>query len=171
MGEDKGFLDLNGKPMIQHVIDAVKKISDEIVISTSNPDYQRFKYPLVKDFKHDAGPLSGIYSGMKQLDSKRFLILTCDAPFVKTELLSKLLEYIPEYQICYPSSPAQNQTYPLTAAYDGAVAPLIKAYLEKENYRVKTFIQQLKTKAIELKGIQTHQLKNINTRDEYESSI
>ena len=36
MGVDKGLMLLNEKPMVQHVIDAVKLIADELIIVANN---------------------------------------------------------------------------------------------------------------------------------------
>ena len=43
MGEDKGFLHLNGKTFMSHIIEALKPIVDDIIIVSNNADYDIFK--------------------------------------------------------------------------------------------------------------------------------
>lgn len=60
MGVDKGLMLLNEKPMVQHVIDAVKLVADEIIIVANNKEYKQFGYTVISDEIENAGPLAGI---------------------------------------------------------------------------------------------------------------
>ena len=49
MGSDKGFVIYNDKPFIQHIIDTLQPLVDEIIIVSNNPDYDVFKLKRVND--------------------------------------------------------------------------------------------------------------------------
>ena len=70
MGTDKGLMRLNGKPMIQHILDPMAKICQRILIITGNPMYGMFGFELVNDEAPDYGPVMGILSGLKQSQNR-----------------------------------------------------------------------------------------------------
>ena len=49
MGEDKGLVLLNGKPMIQYVVEALKEVVSDISIISNNASYNKFGIPVYSD--------------------------------------------------------------------------------------------------------------------------
>ena len=41
-GEDKGLLSLDNKPLLKHVVDAVKGIAEEVIIVTTSEETRKF---------------------------------------------------------------------------------------------------------------------------------
>ncbi len=64
MGEDKGLVLLNGKPMIQYVIEALKGVVSDIIIISNNASYNKFGIPVYPDIIKDKGPVGGIFTGL-----------------------------------------------------------------------------------------------------------
>ena len=64
MGTDKGFVMYKNKAFIQHIIEAIHPLVDEIIIVSNNPDYDVFKLKRVNDIIENAGPLAGVYTGL-----------------------------------------------------------------------------------------------------------
>ena len=62
MGFDKGLAILNGKPMIQYVIDVFEKLGLDIIIISNSPGYETFGYPIYNDLIPEKGPVGGIYT-------------------------------------------------------------------------------------------------------------
>jgi molybdopterin-guanine dinucleotide biosynthesis protein A len=62
MGQDKGLMEINGKPMIQYVIDNITPVCSQIIISANQDTYKKFGYPVIKDDIADTGPAGGIVS-------------------------------------------------------------------------------------------------------------
>ena len=56
MKEDKGLVSFNGKMLVEHVIESIKKITGKIIIITANPAYKQFGYPCLEDEMKDKGP-------------------------------------------------------------------------------------------------------------------
>ena len=59
MGQDKALLPLAGKPLVEHMVAKLRRISDEVSILSNNPELARFA-PLVPDLRESCGPLGGI---------------------------------------------------------------------------------------------------------------
>ena len=78
MGSDKGLLTINGKMFIEHVVDAMKPLVDNIIIVSNNKMYDQFGYERIEDEIINSGPMAGLYSGLKHSESEYNLVLSCD---------------------------------------------------------------------------------------------
>ena len=64
MGQDKGLMEIKGKPMIQYVIDNITPVCSQIIISANQDEYKKFGYPVINDNIMDTGPAGGIGSSL-----------------------------------------------------------------------------------------------------------
>jgi molybdopterin-guanine dinucleotide biosynthesis protein A len=133
-GQDKGLLNLAGKPLVERVLNAVDGIVDEkLVIVSSKVQEDKYSKTLngkaktLVDFTRVHGPLVGALTGFREANGKYSLVLPCDLPFVSKEILSLLLEIcvnrnaaIPRWPNCYtePLQAVYNTTSALKAAQE-----------------------------------------------------
>lgn len=92
-GVDKGLLPLDGKPLVQYVIDAIAPQVAGIIISANrNLDaYRRFGYPVIEDrLPGNPGPLAGIAQGLLTAETRFLLTIPCDAPWVAPDLAVRM---------------------------------------------------------------------------------
>ncbi len=92
-GEDKGLIQLNGKPLIEHVIDIIAPQVESLVISANRniKQYESFSYPVISDRKEGFfGPLAGIDAAFFATDKPYLLCVPCDTPLLPADLLSSL---------------------------------------------------------------------------------
>ncbi len=122
-GEDKGLLQLAGKPLILHVLERIRCAIDERIVVLSPKSqlesYTRIVGPrakIVLDNGDVEGPISGLLAGIEHTEAKYSILLPCDTPFVSHDILTLLLELcinrsatIPRWPNCYIE--------PLQAAY------------------------------------------------------
>ena len=98
----KALLDLDGRPLLTHVIDRLQAHLAPLMLSceTADSEFDRFGLPVVADLlPRFRGPLSGLYSALQHLAEKGFnhglVLCPCDAPFIPAELVQKLLDAEP----------------------------------------------------------------------------
>ena len=122
-GQDKGVLELNNKPLIKHVVDAVSAVVDEIIVVTNSQDraakYAKIVGPHVKfaiDIDEAKGPLVGALTGFEFASQKYSLLLPSDTPFVSREVVELLFELCYKRSAVIPRWPNQ-QIEPLHAVY------------------------------------------------------
>lgn len=92
-GIDKGLIDLNGKPLVQHLIDRIAPQVDEVLISANRhaAEYQQLGYPVLGDEQQDfLGPLAGIASAMEVCQHPLLLVVPCDTPFLPDNLVQTM---------------------------------------------------------------------------------
>lgn len=122
-GQDKSILELNGKPLIKHVIDAVKKIVNEIIVVT-NDQNRADKYgsligskvKIVLDIEQAKGPLIGALTGLEQTKESYALIIPSDMPFISPEVVDLLFDLCIGKSAVIPRWP-NAEIEPLHAVY------------------------------------------------------
>lgn len=94
-GLDKGLVELNGRPLIEHVISAIAGQVGALVINANRnlERYQAFGYPVITDSMLDyQGPLAGFLAAMAAVDSDDIVSLPCDAPLLCDDYVARLLQ-------------------------------------------------------------------------------
>jgi molybdenum cofactor guanylyltransferase len=94
-GVDKGLLLVDDKPLIQHSIDALVPLIHQVIINANRhlEKYRRFGHPVVEDIFPDfAGPLAGIASSMRHVETGYMLVVPCDTPGINNTLVERLVE-------------------------------------------------------------------------------
>ncbi len=122
-GDDKGVVILAGKPLIGHVVDAVRSIADETIVVTSSAEraakYKQLVPKCVKfivDIRESKGPLIGALTGFTVASGKYALVVPFDTPFVSREIVSLLFELCIGRSAVIPRWP-NGQIEPLHAVY------------------------------------------------------
>lgn len=162
IGSDKGFVLLKNKPFIQHIIEAVQPLVDEIIIVSNNPDYDIFMLKRVNDLMEDSGPLAGLYTGLHYSNTKNNLVLSCDVPFINTETLRKLTEQKEENADIIQLE-SKGKTMPLIAMYKKRSESKFFELLQQGERRLRFAVNQCKVKTIVLSAALEKFTTNINT--------
>jgi molybdopterin-guanine dinucleotide biosynthesis protein A len=86
MGHDKALLELAGKPLVQHAVIKLRRLTGEVYILGSRAELSAFA-PLVPDLRESCGPLGGIEAALAHTQRDWIMVLPVDMPFVPTVLL------------------------------------------------------------------------------------
>jgi len=171
MGQEKGLIELNGKPMIQHVIDHIHPICDQILISANDRRYEDFGYPVYKDVISDIGPAGGIISCLNHSTNKKNIIISCDLPFASTKFIRKLLDLSSDFEVTLPRLGPYLQ--PLCAVYSNSVYKTFMECVMGGLYSLKSIIKEFQIQAIEqgdvAEFVLEEELKNINSLNDLEN--
>ena len=93
-GEDKGLVEVAGKPMVAHTIDALRPQSAEVIVNANrNADAYRTVTGcrVIPDTVGGfAGPLAGMASALEASATRLVLTAPCDSPLVAEELGPRL---------------------------------------------------------------------------------
>ena len=151
LGQDKGLIDLAGKPLILHVVDRVSKVVDEtVVVVGSCVQKEKFeslsghKANVVAD-KHEAqSPLVGALTGFESAKGEYSLLLPCDTPFISSQIAQFLLDTCVNKGAVIPRWPS-GYIEPLQAAYQTKLAlTAAKEALEQGKLDLRSMIARLR---------------------------
>lgn len=178
---DKCFIMLNEKLLIQHAIDNLSRVADELIVAARDEQQGEqilntlaCKIVLVFDYFKGFGPLAGILSGLERASSSYSLILGCDMPFVNEDVVDYLFEVAErgKYDAVVPQW-ENGMVEPLHAVYkrEPMLAAVLRAIERKEKkmFNVLSQLKNVKFLAVnELREIDPEltTFRNINTPEE-----
>lgn len=93
-GQDKGLVNVLGKPLIEHILVQLESYKVDIVISANRnlSTYESYGYPVIADrLDNYQGPLAGIFSVMHEISTKYLVALPCDAVHIPTAFIERLI--------------------------------------------------------------------------------
>lgn len=175
MGSNKAFVDLNGKPMIEHMLERLEPLeAQEIFLVTNTPDeYQHLGLRMVGDMVPDTGALGGIYTAVQQSNTQYTLVLAVDMPFVSASFIQYLIDTIEESEEIYDVIVPRVEGYPqgLHAVYSKRCVPLIAMSLKLKQLKVISFYANVNVRYIDESeyqqlGVDYTTLMNVNTPDD-----
>ncbi|MBE0650138.1 MAG: molybdenum cofactor guanylyltransferase [Bacteroidales bacterium] len=171
MGRDKALFDFKGKKLVSYAIEALKPLCGTLMISANQTleDYRTFGFPVISDEIKEVGPMGGILTCLKHSHTQRNLIISCDTPFVGSELFRHLLSEIENFQIVVPS----HETFliePLNAYYNTNIIGEMEKSIREGNYKLMDFFKKIRFKSVEINEnlpfYNEHLFTNINTLDD-----
>lgn len=195
MGTDKAWIELQGRPMIEHVLAAAKPVaaSTSIIINAANPNAGRYQKlaeqwnaRLLHDLHDHQGPLGGIHTALKHCPAGgSALILACDMPFVTAEFLSLLcaIHQSERPQIVESDQPLitvpfdhEGRLQPLAAVYAQSCLTVVEERLTLSQLKVDRLYDVIPTQRVAFSAfahLPTAQtlLQNINTQTDHQASI
>ena len=93
MGRDKARLPWGAVTLIEHVIDTVRPLVEELIVSVRDArQVPRLAVHVVEDLVPDAHALGGLYTGLRAASYARCFVCACDAPFLHPALIRFLIE-------------------------------------------------------------------------------
>jgi molybdopterin-guanine dinucleotide biosynthesis protein A len=167
MKEDKGLIYFNGKMLVEHVIELVKKFTDQIIIVTANSAYKQFGYPCIEDEIKDKGPLGGIYTGLLNSITQKNFVVGCDMPFLSEKLLTGLIKNAGDEDVLITEH--WDKAEPLCSIYDKNCFEHIRSQLEQDHLKITDAMAGLKTRVISFDSedwFKGNELANINSIEE-----
>ncbi|GJM05537.1 MAG: molybdenum cofactor guanylyltransferase [marine bacterium B5-7] len=109
-GQDKGLVMLNGKPMIEIIIEVFKPQTAKLLINANrNHDrYSQYGLELVADeLSGFCGPLAGMASALTKINTDYMVTAPCDSPFIPVDLVQRLAYAL------------ENKSTQISVAHDG----------------------------------------------------
>ena len=174
-GKDKAFLEIEGKPIVEHLINKFKVLVNEIIVVTNNPErYSAYPVKLVSDEKPGLGPLMGIYCGLKASSAGYNFVAACDMPFLDAGLVKYMIDSSDAYDALIPE--IDNRLHPLCGLYSRDCLAVIEEMLAQGRRDVRSIFPKLKVRYLAKEELDKFDqgllsLVNINTKDEYEKSL
>lgn len=176
MGTAKAQLPFGRESLLDRVVQVVADVVSPIVVVAA-PAQELPRLPSDVLIAHDArtgrGPLEGILAGLKALRGQvdAAFVSSCDAPFLRPELVRRLVESLGEFAAVAPR--LDDRWYPLTAVYRLDVLPRVERMLAQDRLRVRDLLDECGARGItrdELQAVDPglHSLRSCNTPEEYE---
>ena len=173
MGQDKGLINLAGRPMVDYVIDQVSDLADDLLITTNNIyEYVQFDLRMAPDAEPGAGALPGLKTALSKAMGEYVLVVACDMPFLNSSLLKHQVEkaFATGADVVVPEWEGRTQTMHAVYKRESCLAAVEQA-LADGKARMTSFYDGLQVIKIEETEVATfsptgNSFKNVNTPEE-----
>lgn len=169
-GVDKGLLELNNIPLIQHLIKRIQPQVSEIIISANRNlnEYKKFGLAVYEDDIQDfAGPLAGILKALQHCQSEWLLTVPADSPFIPHDLAEHLYKNIKENKIVIAHDGAHLQ--PTIALIHKSLVSDLTMFLQQGERKARVWMQQQPHTIVDFSN-QANAFININTEEELKNA-
>jgi molybdopterin-guanine dinucleotide biosynthesis protein A len=154
-GKEKYFFLKDGKTFIEHILDALGGVVDEVVLAARDPaQCERFGHlrgvRCVSDIRKGVGPTGGIHAGVVAVKGDLVAVVACDMPCINAKVLGHLFSLIDDYDAVIPVwNPEMLE--PLHAVYRRSA---LLAYLEEPGHRsLREMIQTMRVRFVEIEDM------------------
>jgi len=165
-GLDKGLVQLDGRPLYQHVLERLRPQVDIVMINANrNIDrYQLSGCRVIEDVFDDyPGPLAGIYSALIAIEGEWAVFCSCDTPAIPLNFVEKLIHQRREAPAVWVRS--QTRDHPTLALIHRDMAKALFDYLQAGERRLMQFLRDHGGHAVVLDDDESA-FRNINTPDD-----
>ncbi len=167
-GVDKGLVELDGRPLVAHVLARLAPQVGALLINANQnrERYAAFGHPVVPDEVGGfAGPLAGLHAGMTRAATPYVATVPCDSPFLPLDLVARLAAALARAHAQLAVAHTFAQPHPVFALVSRDVLPHLTAFLRDGGRKIDAWYASLAVVAVPFDDEEAA-FRNINTADE-----
>lgn len=147
-GQDKAFLSVGGKLIIDHLYSIFNVLFEDIILVTNNPHkYLGWDINIVTDLFPVRSSLTGIHAGLFYTLNPFAFFAACDTPFLKRELVETIVNSIEQgVDVVIPETQAGLE--PLCAVYSKECLKPVEQHIIQKKLKVQQLFQKRRVKKI-----------------------
>lgn len=168
LGQDKGRVLYQGKPLVEWVLESMTPQVDGVVISANrNLDaYQAYGWPVLEDVEPDfPGPLAGIETALQHIKSEWLMVVPCDTPFLPSDLVARLFDAAQSHGAAYAAD--NERDHPVIHLVRSDSLPVLQAYRAQGGAAVKGWLAAVN--AVQVEFANAAVFKNFNRQDDLQA--
>ncbi|MGF1759845.1 molybdenum cofactor guanylyltransferase MobA [Photobacterium sagamiensis] len=165
-GNDKGLVELAGKAMIEHVMEALKPQTSSITINANrNRDrYQTYGSVFGDHIQNYPGPLGGMHAALHHIDNEWIGFVPCDCPRLPSDLVTRMANACQEdtdIAVAHDGDHIQ----PVVTLVNRRILPKLEAFLANGDRKIILLYRQCNMITVDFSD-QPNAFVNLNTPEE-----
>jgi len=173
MGEDKAFLRLHGKTLLEIAHGLVSGACGKVSIVG---DRARFGPDAIEDIYPDSGPLGGIHAALAATKSDLNLVIAVDTPFLEPKFLRWMLHRAATTPSIVTVPRLASGFQPLCAVYRRSFKAFAEEALKAGKFKIDPLYEKVRTQTVteaELNHLafDLRMFDNLNTRAEFDRAV
>ena len=169
MGKDKSNLHFGGMKFTEHLIHNLSKVSASVSIVGPEDNFEKYNGPFIKDIFEDKGPAAGILAALRSSNSDLNIIVSCDIPLLKVDLIKGLLDsYTNEDAIICET---KGRLHPLVGIYHKRCENAFQSAIENNTLKISSILEKVFSRTYIVPNKWEDQLTNINSPEQYKKLI
>ena len=176
-GEDKSQVKLDGKLLIDYILnEIINEFKEILIVSNNQINFKHSdKISMISDLKKDQGPLGGVLSAMKWVkesnkDYKWISTFPVDTPFFKKEILQNFLSEInlEEGKLFFIKS--NNTRHNIFGVWSIDLMDKLEEDLNNGERKVELWANSVGVKVIDMEFLNEDPFFNINSKEDLEKA-
>jgi molybdenum cofactor guanylyltransferase len=167
-GADKGLIELNGKPLVAHILEQISPQVGSVLINANRNQeiYQQYSYPVIHDELADyQGPLAGFASGMQHARTSHILTLPCDGPEVAADMVQRMISALKQDNAELAVAHDGTRLQPVHALLPVSLLQSLQAFLDNGDRKIDLWYLQHKMALVDFSDTE-QMFRNINTPED-----
>lgn len=185
MGRDKAFLPWGQTTLIEHLIERLHDVTDEVIVAVNPalsrkggvkdaPRFRSLNVRVVEDLVPDAHALGGLYTGLRAASHELCFVCGCDMPWLDPAVIRWLIREADGYDMVVPRT--SDGLQPLHAIYRVSVRSVIEEQLRRGALALADLVGRVRAKIVGAEALrrldpQGFSFLNMNTPDEYMTAL
>ncbi|MCG3195690.1 MAG: Molybdenum cofactor guanylyltransferase [bacterium] len=168
MGVPKeGVVLADGRAMIEHVLDSLRPVCGRLAVVGECRGWRiPSEIPHIPDLEPGQGPLGGIEALLASGLAGSYLVVTCDQPLLKPELLKRLIEKAAGGGPVFIRPFAGRELDPFPGVFPDVWLPAIHAALEEGRRGVREFLLSQAVEWVEVSEAEVDRIRSFNSPEE-----
>lgn len=170
MGRDKASLEVDGKPLIERLLEIfTKSFAQVVLVGDREERFASYGLPVLPDI-YPGSSLGGLYTGLYHAATEYIFAAPCDLPFPSGEVLRHLCSLRNGYDVVVPTTAKGYE--PLFALYSKSCLGPIKGLLDSGDYCAYAYYPQVRVRYVEYEELvrfdsDGRAFLNMNTPEEF----
>ncbi len=173
MGRNKAFLELDGRPLIEIVVERMASVCAEVLIVAGDAQpYADLGVSVVEDRFRGVGVLGGLHAGLEAAAYDLTLVVGCDMPFLNPDLLRAFADWAEGFDVTLLRQ--GEQVEPLHGAYRRTCLSAIETAIRARRRRIISFFPHVRVRYVTPDDVipfdpDLRSFRNLNTPQEWKA--
>ena len=166
-GQDKGLLTIKGTPFISVITNRLAPQCKALIINANRniETYAATGYPIAEDtLSGFQGPLAGMLSGLKTMNTEWMITVPCDGPFLEKNYVHSMAAAISGDSVIAIAK-ANGRFQPVYTLIHNSLLPSLEQYLSSGERKIDRWIFQHNCSEVDFSDT-PGMFENINTPEQ-----
>ncbi len=166
--QDKGLVDVGGKPLIEYVLERFMPQVNRVLINANRnlSTYRHYDHQMVGDGNENYdGPLAGMGAALEVTETPWLLVVPCDCPQIPWDLGARLYQQAVDRQVLIAVAHDGEWLQPVFSLLHRQTIPALRRFLEEKRHKIDHFYQEVGFTAVDFSDNTTGFL-NLNTPED-----
>ncbi len=167
-GMDKGLLEFDGRPLIEILLDKLRRQSVAVLINANRNQalYAGYGHPVVSDeLEEYQGPLAGFASAMRAATTDYILTLPCDSPLLVDDYVARFISAQADNGATVNVAFDGERLQPVHALIRVDLLPSLRAFLDRGERKIDRWYAEHDFARVDFSDC-ADMFRNINTPDD-----
>ena len=163
-GSNKADFVVDGKTLLERSLDLMKSCFSDVCISSNNPEHYKYGFPVIEDSVKNLGPIGGIYSVLKIIQTEYAFFISVDMPLLTKRTVDRIVSNVNFQDVLVPKSGWKIE--PLCGVYRSSIVKEIENQIEKRDYKLLNLYENIHVEYINFPA--SEEFININSQADYQ---